>query len=112
MQEKSRSGIREQLWSDSRSLSKPYNSESQNLVALRFWIGAWYTKWYGCYRKRFYNDHLLTKDYILHDIQQFKEFGIILSGIETWYYRNYKETREWNEQKIIKYIDSFTPLPK
>ena len=54
MQEKSRSWIREQLWSDSRSLSKPYNSESQNLVALRFWIGAWYTKWYGCFRKRFF----------------------------------------------------------
>ena len=51
----SRSWIREQLRSDPRSRSDLYYSESQNLAALRFWIAAWYTKWYGYYKKRFWS---------------------------------------------------------
>ena len=57
-----RSWIKEQLWSDPRTWPYLNYSESQCLAALRLWIAAWYTKWCGCYRKRFLNDHLPKKD--------------------------------------------------
>ena len=67
----------------------------RTLLALQFWIAAKYTEWHWYCKKR----------------QQFKELGIILSGTETWYYRDNKE-REWNEKRIVEYVDSTTSLPK
>ena len=49
---------------------------------------------------------------VLDHLHQFKEFGILLSGNETWYCRNSKEKREWNETRIVEYVSSFTSLPK
>ena len=107
-----RSWIREQLQSDTRSRSNFYCSKSQDLAALRFWIAAWYTEWYGYYRKRFWTT-TCSRRTILYDLQQFKEFGVLLSGIETWYYRNGKDKRESEMKKwIVEYVDSITSLLK
>ena len=54
----------------------------QDIATLRFWIATKYTELYGYYGKRFLNDHLFKKDYLLH-LPQFPEFGIFLSGIGT-----------------------------
>ena len=105
----SQSWIRHQLWSDPRSRSDLYYSESQNLAALRFWNAAWYTMWYGYYRKRFWTTTCWRRT-ILYNLQKFKEFGIFLSVIETWYYRNSKEKRWWNEKRTV--VSSFTSLRK
>ena len=104
-------GVREQLWSDPRSRSNLYYCESQNLAALRFWIAAWYTKWYGYNRKRFWTT-TCSRRTILHNLQQFKEFGILLSGIDTWYNRNSKEKRvkrkenRWTRQFLHSHFQS------
>ena len=50
----SRSWIKEQLWSNPRSRSNLYYSESKNPAALRFWIAAWYTEHCGYFRTRFW----------------------------------------------------------
>ena len=76
-----RSWTREQLWSDPRHRSNFYYSKSRSLAVLRFWIAAWYTEWYGYYRKRFWTT-TCSRRTILYDLPQFTEFGIILSGIE------------------------------
>ena len=89
-----RSWTREQLWSDPRSRSNFNYSTSQNLAALRFWIAAWYTEWYGYYRKRFWTT-TCSRRTVFYDIKQFKEFGNIFSGIEIWYYRNSKAREKW-----------------
>ena len=60
----------------------PYYSESPNLAALRIWIAAWYTKLYGCYKKHIWTTNC-SRTTILYNLRQFKEFGILLSGIET-----------------------------
>ena len=96
------SRIQDQLWSDPRSWSNSYDSEFQNFAALRFWIASQYTEWFG---RRFLNDQRT----ILKNLQQFKEFGIFLSGFETWYFRDSKERYE---KGIIDYADSITSLPK
>ena len=46
---------------------------------------------------------------IFHNLQQFKEFGIYLSGIESWYYR-YSKEREWNEKRMVECVVSITSL--
>ena len=55
---------------------------------------------YGYFRKRFWTTTCWRRT-ILYILQQFKEFGILFSRIETWYYRNYKEAREWNEREPL-----------
>ena len=54
----------EQLWSDPRSQSTLYSSESQNHSSLRLWIAAWDTE--RVLQETFFNDHLLKKDDLLH----------------------------------------------
>ena len=49
---------------------------------------------------------------IFYSLQQFIEFGILFSRIKTWYYMNYKETREWNEKRTVEYVSPITPFPK
>ena len=48
----------------------------------------------------------------LYPLQQFKEFGILFSRIETWYYRKYQEAGEWNETRTAEFVNSCTTLPK
>ena len=95
-----RSCIRAQLWSDPRSRSNLHYSEFQNFVAQRFWIAAWCTEYFGYRRKRFWRT-ICTRRTILNSLQQFKEFGIILSGIETRYCWNSKEKRKRKENRGI-----------
>ena len=90
------SWIREQLWSDPRSSSNFYDSESQDLAALRFWVAAKYTEWYGFHGKRFWTT-TCSRRTILHNFQQFKEFGIFISRYETWHFRDSKERDEKKE---------------
>ena len=52
-------------------------------------------------QETFLNDHVLKKDYHLRS-STFKEFGILLSGIEAWHYRNNKENREWKENRWVR----------
>ena len=105
-----RSWVREQLCSDPRSRSSFYDSESRDLAALRFWIAAKYTELHKYYGRRFWTT-TCSRRTILYDSQQFKEFGIFLSRIETWYYR-YIKTKWWNEKRIVGHTDSSTSLSK
>ena len=54
----------------------------------------------------FWNDHLFKKDNLL----QSKEFGILLSGFGTCYYRKSKEERVCNAKRIVENVNSFIPL--
>ena len=92
-----RSWIREQLWSDPRSWSNFYDSEFPK-----------YTELYGYHGKRFWTT-TCSRRTIIHNLQQFKEFGIFHSEVETWYYRNSKERYE---KGVVEYVNSFTSLPK
>ena len=52
-----------------------------------FLIASKYTESYGYYGKRFWTT-ICSRRTILYRTEHFKEFGIILSGIETWYFRD------------------------
>ena len=62
-------------------------------------------------RKRFWTT-TRSRRTNLHSLQQFKEFGILFSRIETWHCRKYKEAREWNETRTAKFVNTCTTLPK
>ena len=92
--------IGEQLWSDPRSQSTLEYSESQRNAEPRFWSAACGILW--VLQETFLKAYLVRRT-ILYILQQFKEFGILLSRIETWYYRNCKETRvKWKENRWIR----------
>ena len=100
-----RSWIREQLWSDPSSQSTLYHSESQNHASLRFWVAACYTELYGYYVKRYWTT-TLSRRTTLHDIPQLKEFGIFISRIEVWYFRDSKEN--WKDDHGIRSLSHTT----
>ena len=102
------SWIREQLWSDPRSLSNFYDSEFHDFAALRFWIAAKHTELYGYHGKRFWTT-ICSRRTIFYNLQQFKEFHIFISGCETWYFRDSKERCE---KGIVEYADSIISFPK
>ena len=106
MQENLRSWIREQLWAthvpdqtftilSSRTLLRcesglPRNTQNcTGIMGNVFWTTT-------CSRRT-----------TLYSLQQFKEFGIFVSGFETWNYRNSKETQR-NERESL---NSPTPSP-
>ena len=102
--------VREQLWSDPRERSNLCCSDSHNFAALRFWNAAWYTKWHGYHKKRCWTT-TCSRRTILYNLQQFKECGIFLSGIETWYYSNStgKERVTWKKNRWIHQFLHTTP---
>ena len=91
----------EQLWSDQRSQSALFFAESQNHALPRFWIAAWYTEYWGYFRKRFWTT-TCSRRTNLYSLQQFKEFGI----------RKNKATRKWIETKTEELVNTCTTLPK
>ena len=103
--------IREQLWSDPRSESTLYCSESQNHASLRFWIAARYTDFTGT-SGNVLEHRPAQEGRPIYNLQQFKGFGIVFSGIETWYCRNSKEAGEWNEKRTAEYVNPFTTFPR
>ena len=108
-----RSWTRKQLGSDPRSRSSLYYSESQNHASPRLWITARYTEYYGYLKKRFFFTTTCSRRAILYNLQQLKEFDILsFQELKSWHCRSNKEKREWNEKRIVEYVDSFTPLPK
>ena len=98
-----RSWIREQLWSDPRSQSTLYCSESQDHASLRFWIAAWYKEFYGYFRKRFWTT-TCSRRTILYNLQQFKELAssspdLILQELQRDRRVKWKENR-WIRQSF------------
>ena len=59
-----------------------------------------------------YLDDLLEKDESLLSLQRFKEFGILLSEIGTWYWRKCQEAGEGNETRTATFVNTWTTLPK
>ena len=88
-----------------------YYSESQDHALPRFWIAARYTEYCGYFRKRFWMTTCLRRTN-LYSLQQFKEFGILFSRIETWFFWKYKEAREWTEKRTAEFVNTCTALPK
>ena len=86
------------------------NSESQNLALPRFGVAAWHTGFYGYFRKRFWTTPCSRRT-TLCSVQQFKEFGIVFSRIETWHSWKYKATEKWNETRTAEFVNTCT-LPK
>ena len=91
------------------SQSTLYSSESQDHASLRLLHDT--RNFYGYFSKLFWTT-TCSRRTNLYILQQFKEFGILLSRIETWYYRNYKETGEWHEKRTVEHVNPFTTLPK
>ena len=83
-----------------RSQSTHNYSESKNNAWPPFWIAAWYTEYYGYFRKRFWTT-TWSRRTDLYSHQQFQEFGNLFSRIETWYWRKYKRGRrlKWDENR-------------
>ena len=77
----------------------------------RFWIVARNTEYCGYFRKRFWTN-ICSRRTNLHSLPHFKEFGIFLSEIWTWYWRKCKEAGEWNETRTAKFVNTCTTLPK
>ena len=102
-----RSWIRDQLWSDPRSWSNFYDSEFQDLATLRFWVAAKYTEVYGYYGKRFWTA-TCSRRITFDSLPQFKEFGIFISGFETWYFRDSKEGEKWRGNRWIRRLNHLT----
>ena len=102
--------IREQLRSNPRSWSSFYDSEFQDSATLRFWIAARFAELYEYSGRRFWTS-TCSRRIIFYNLQLFKEFGIFLSDIETWYC-GWSRTRWWNDKRLVEYIDSSTSLPK
>ena len=105
MQENFRSWIREQLWSDPRSWSNFYDSESQNFAVLRFWIAARH-KMVRVLREAFWST-TCSRRTAIYNLPHWKEFGIFTSGIETWYFRE-----RWKENHWIRRFHHFTSKVK
>ena len=98
----------ELLWSVQRSLSTLACSESKNSALPRFWIAAWYTEYYGYFRKCFWTN-TCSRRTTLNSLRKFKEFGIIFSRIETWHCRKYNGTgRELRQEPQ----NSSIPVPR
>ena len=88
---------------------EPWNS-FQIHASLRFWIAARYTEYSGYFRTRFWTT-TCSRRTTLHILQHFKKIGILFSGIEAWYYWNYKETRvKWKQNCSIR--QCFCPISK
>ena len=73
-------------------------------------LPAWYTEYYGNFRKRFWTT-TCSRRTNLHNLWQFKEFGISFSKNGTWCWRKHKETGNWNETRTTKFVFSGTTLP-
>ena len=56
-------------------------------------FSARYTEYYGYCRKRFWTTTCSRRTH-LYSLQQFQEFGILFSRIETWYWMKYNEAGE------------------
>ena len=93
-----RSWNSEQLGSDPRSQSTPLLFESLDHASPPFWTTARYTKQKGFFRKRFWTT-TCSRRTNFYSPQQFHEFGIFLSEIETWYWRTCIEAEERNETR-------------
>ena len=105
-----RSWIREQLWSDPRS-SRPSTVPSHRTKPCRD-SGLPHDTRNIVGTSGNVVDRLPAREGWTYYLQRFKEFGIFFSKTGTWCWRKYKETRDRNETRTAKFVDTSTTLPK
>ena len=102
-------GTWHQITIPSRGIIQKCAPHEQPCFLPRFWIAAWYTEYYGYIRKRFWTT-TCSRRTTLCSLRKFKEFGILLSRIETWHFRKYTGTGKGNKTRTAEFINTCTTL--
>ena len=80
------------------------------LKKLAVWIAAWYTEYCGYFSKRFWTT-ICSRRTKLYSLQHLKNLASS-SKIGTWYWKNCKDAREWNETRTAKFVNTCTTRSK